>query len=786
MLDRLVAPPGVVRFAGILALFALTLASPGESASGPDGAWTLSSDPATAPQRMNHAWIYDPVRDRLLIFGGSRGSPTSGLFALSLSGTPRWTALVPGVGGPVPGDGQQAAYDSARDRMIVFGGYYNCDVWALPLSGPLTWTRLEPTGAPPPARSFASAIDDPVRDRLLIFGGEMYTNQWPYIPISFNDVWALSLGASPAWTPLGTAGPAPHARFEHSATYDPIRDRMIVFGGDTTFYGQGYFGDLWALSLSGTPAWNQLAPGGTAPVARSLARLTYDPARDRLILYGGETADEVQHVTWLLDDLWTLPLNGALEWHALAPSAPPAAREAFAAIYDPPRDRLLIEGGGVNSGSGADDAAFALPLSSGDAWNRVTPGVPPSAPTPRTGATTVYDSKRHLVVIHGGAARAGDVDTWAYSPATLSWTPIVPSGPAPPARSHHSAIYDPVGDRMIIYGGDTNRSDAWSLSFDPAPVWTPLPAGPPAGRGWTAAVYDPVRRRMIISGGLVIGPSDSDTASSEVWALSLSGSPSWSQLPSHPSSEGIFRHSMLYDPIRDRILTIGGSTKRSGTIIVHSLDHRIFALPLGAGGAWSELPSTGNVPQTAFQTLYDPYRDRLLMMGGAIANVNTPSRWIYARPAADAGTWAQLASTGAPPDLQSTPAVFDPGRDQVEVPFTALDPGSTDADQVWALAFSGVLDAPRAPTDAFSLGRPWPDPARGAARVSFTLPDAAPARLEVVDIGGRRVFEREVGGSGAGEHVIDLDSAARWPPGIYLVRLIRGDRARTAKLALMR
>src|SRR5262249_21973435 len=53
--------------------------------------------------------------------------------------------------------------------------------------------------------------------------------------------------------------PPPTTREGHSAIYDPVRDRMVVFGG---FGGGFYFNhltnDVWALSLTGRPTWTQL------------------------------------------------------------------------------------------------------------------------------------------------------------------------------------------------------------------------------------------------------------------------------------------------------------------------------------------------------------------------------------------------------------------------------------------------------------------------------------------------------------------------------------------------
>ena len=105
---------------------------------------------------------------------------------------------------------------------------------------------------------------------MVVFGGVDSTARY------LNDVWALSLAGTPAWTQLTPAGTPPSARSDHSAIYDPVRDRMVVFGG--ILDGVRYRNDVWALSLAGTPAWTQLTPAGTAaeravlPTARSTTR----------------------------------------------------------------------------------------------------------------------------------------------------------------------------------------------------------------------------------------------------------------------------------------------------------------------------------------------------------------------------------------------------------------------------------------------------------------------------------------------------------------------------------
>src|SRR5437867_7491206 len=104
----------------------------------------------------------------------------------------------------------------------------------------------------------------------------------------------------------------------------------------------------------------------------------------------------------------------------------------------------------------------------------------------------------------------GAADSASSAPAS-PFAPFVNDGQwiglpsAPVTRGNHSAIYDPVAPRMVVFGGFSEvsgdfSSAAYQLTLGGAPTWTLLaPSGtPPAGRGRHTAIYDPARRSMIV------------------------------------------------------------------------------------------------------------------------------------------------------------------------------------------------------------------------------------------------------------------------------------------------
>jgi hypothetical protein len=97
---------------------------------------------------------------------------------------------------------------------------------------------------------------------------------------------------------------------------------------------------------------------------------------------------------------------------------------------------------------------------------------------------------------------------------------------------------------------------------------------------------------------------------------------------------------------------------------------------------------------------------------------------------------------------------------------------------------TGVGPTPRL---AFGLRGVDPNPAIGRVTIRFALPVAAPATLEVLDLEGRRVAEREVGGFGPGAHAVTLSrELAGLPAGVYAVRLRQLGLSQTLKLSVMR
>ena len=286
---------------------------------------------------------FDPVSGRMIMFGGYGGINET--WSLTMAPTPQW-AWHPTATSPTGRHGSAMVYDPVRHRMLMFGGYdnnYRNDVWALSLGATPNWSLVTTTGTPPTGRMYTTMVYDPIADRLLLMGGH---------PILLNDVWALQLSAPvPQWSQIDPLGSVPAPRYGHVGIFDAGRNRLIIWGGESGGTG------VWALSLAGTPAWTLYnLPGG--PTSRILASAVYDSGNDRMIMFGGASAT---------NQVWSL-LLGPMAWQQVTPAgAQPLPRWNHACAIDPYGSRMMIYGGYTNSNPTLTETAHAL------TWAPVSP-----------------------------------------------------------------------------------------------------------------------------------------------------------------------------------------------------------------------------------------------------------------------------------------------------------------------------------------------------------------------------------------------------------------------------
>lgn len=277
----------------------------------------------TGPSAREDArMVYDPVSEKVILFGGA--NYTSGLRyndTWEWNGA-SWTQRFPTGTLPPARSGQGMTYDSSRSRIVMFGGNLPnnatnyADTWEYNGS---TWTNV--ANGTPFKRYAPGLAFDSTRDVVMLVAGQTDLGQ------PFREAWAWD---GSTWLRESTAGPV--NGYAVSFDYDPIRKVGLFFGGTTYFDNLPRYNDTW--TWNGT-TWTQLNPAAKPP-GRRFAPMVFDPARESMVLFGGDGANNV-----FLNDTW---LWNGTNWTQLAVSGPSARRTA-AMAYDEARGEIVLFGG---------------------------------------------------------------------------------------------------------------------------------------------------------------------------------------------------------------------------------------------------------------------------------------------------------------------------------------------------------------------------------------------------------------------------------------------------------
>ncbi|MBI5546657.1 MAG: hypothetical protein HY901_22470, partial [Deltaproteobacteria bacterium] len=453
-----------------------------------DGTSWYSRTAATSPSaRWRHVMVFDIERGAAVLHGGFDGSSDcDGSGGGTCSGTWEWSGTAWVKRTPAdPGQaqlGHAAAYDSARKRMVLFGGSSNgSSTWEYNGS---TWTQRSPKDADPPDddgnpsgrcdhfMAFSSA-----RSRTLLFGGSINGTF-----LALSDTWEFDgLNWAECTTTSGTcvltdpeADGAPTMRYGHAMALDST-GKIVLFGGtvgDPLTFCDGVSGRTcgvtWVWNKNETThegSWAKCTTtssfcrltdteGDGNPAARTRHALAYDSIRGRTVLFGGQSSGLPLADTWE----W----NGSTRaWVKSAPATSPPARFWSAMAFDSVRQKTVLFGGCLDSGCASVDASvweWTGPSGAvAGTWASVTPTDPEGDgnPSARYGQSLVYDSQRRRVMLYGGANEVEGAlnDTWEWNGTSWLRRFQAESFETLNARSRHAAVFDSARSLMLVQGG---------------------------------------------------------------------------------------------------------------------------------------------------------------------------------------------------------------------------------------------------------------------------------------------------------------------------------------------
>ena len=315
-------------------------------------------------------------------------------------------ALYPNIQGvegcsAVTADWSSGVFDTARNRLIVWGGghngYLGNEIYALNLNeSPITMTRLNnPSTQPPTALAANSSTGDGQAssrhtydhivymshvDRMFVFGGAS-----PPYGFMLDDTWTFNF-ASMTWQKMSPSGTKPEANYGRATVYSPAAKKVYIHD-QFSLYSYSVENDAYTTLSNEAPVGQEMTgvldskrqtfisvgngavtafdlssgsnfkmqtwatTGGASILNYTNPGVAYDPISDRIVAWAGG------NTVYTLD-----PAASNKVWVAVTyPGGPGAALgngtfKRFA--YSPASNAFVV----VNS---VDSDAFALKLTPG-------------------------------------------------------------------------------------------------------------------------------------------------------------------------------------------------------------------------------------------------------------------------------------------------------------------------------------------------------------------------------------------------------------------------------------
>ncbi|MBP6631690.1 MAG: hypothetical protein KA297_19795 [Kofleriaceae bacterium] len=365
-----------------------TIAIPGQFAL---ATWALAGttwtqlDATTTPPMLGVSLVGDDARVELVRTGGAEQLGAVADRTSVLVGT-TWRERTAAV--VTPRYGMQPVFDPARGRLVVVGGAYSDPLGGFyhPFDEHLEydgerWIERQLVVKPPLGGNLTAGDDH--RRRLVLLAADGAT--WEWDGLAWDERVPAGTGTGPAGWPTGMV-------------YDLQRRQVLLVGSDATAVSPGTTTMTWAWDGAG---W--VGPTATpGPRPRAGALVVYDPARARVVMFGGSPLDDGDPE--LLRDTW--------EWD-------------------------------------------------GSAWTERTGGLAAAAPPPTTTGGGVYDPYRRRVVLFAPPASGGRlIEAWEWDGA--AWTSrLAATGPI---AGQYGAAFDPLTRRVVLVSGtiDPLNGPVWT------------------------------------------------------------------------------------------------------------------------------------------------------------------------------------------------------------------------------------------------------------------------------------------------------------------------------------
>lgn len=260
--------------------------------------------------------------------------------------------------------------------------------------------------------------------------------------------------------------------------------------------------------------------------------------------------------------------------------------------------------------------------------------------------TAILDPVANRMVVFGGFILEALDSTFALDLDTLEWS-LLDTGAGPSARFNHVAFYDAAAHRMVVYGGTAGNlgvlSDVWALDLA-TDRWALLAPPNSFPRTRSAVALDSGGRRAFLVGG-----TDGNEFVSTTLVLDLVNG-AVTELATTGDPMARFGATLAWDGARDRLLLFGGNN-----FIDYFNDTWQLSL---SSGEWQQIFPPVLPSQRAFLSGFvDEALERWIVFGGNFISSVFDETWVFDLVTDE---WELLTVQRRPTRRNNTGLIFDP------------------------------------------------------------------------------------------------------------------------------